>query len=201
MLCFTNNAPLNGCWAFPTQKTSNIATIIGGSTNEFYRRHPSFLSRNNHHTLRVSMASDEKSDLDAESNDDTNNYQPKFIQSENILSEFDEDVIWEPIDIGEIDDFFDTIEYPGDEYVDLDDPEELLQEFDKETLLEILGLEDDGETISLSDYDEQLDSEQFADWDRLISDQVNTQTKTGIDKGIEDLERALMRGVVPVATL
>jgi len=89
-------------------------------------------------------------------------------------------------------DFFDTIDYPGDEYVDIDDTDELLQEFDKETLLEILGLEDDGETITIPD------DEQFADWNRLISDQVNTQTKSGIDnKGIEDLERALMRGVVP----
>ena len=41
-----------------------------------------------------------------------------------------------------MDDFFDTIEldYPGDEYVDISiDDDELLQEFDKETLLEILG--------------------------------------------------------------
>ena len=53
-----------------------------------------------------------------------------------------------------MDDFFDTIEldYPGDEYVDISiDDDELLQEFDKETLLEILGLEDDGETITIPD--------------------------------------------------
>ncbi|KAL9183558.1 hypothetical protein ACHAXT_004414 [Thalassiosira profunda] len=109
----------------------------------------------------------------------------------DILSEFDENIEWEPMDITEVDDFFDTIEYPGDEFVDIDTGD-LLQEFDKDTLLEILGLEDDGETITIP---EEPDSEAFEEWDRLVSGQ--TQTKRGIDKGIEDLERALSLGVVP----
>ena len=120
--------------------------------------------------------------------------------SENILSEFDGTDDWSEIDIGEIDDFFDTLKYPGDEYVDVHDPEELLEDFDKETLLEILGLEDDGATITIPDdeySDSHSDVERFEAWDRLLSDQVSAETKSGIDRGVEDLERALMGGVVP----
>ena len=42
----------------------------------------------------------------------------------NILGEFDiidETIDWEPLDIDEMDDFFDELDYPGDEYVDIDD--------------------------------------------------------------------------------
>ena len=109
------------------------------------------------------------------------------------------------MDYEDMNDFFDAIEYPGDEYVDID--EDMLEEFDKVTLLEILGLEDDGETITISDVDDDDNvdgSEQFADWQHLIASSDKT---TGIkaqstyrtpNKGFENLERALMRGVVPV---
>jgi len=188
-MCFSNNA-LSGCWAFPIQTTVKMATH-----GESVRLLP-FLSRNVH-TIRVSMTSGEKSDFNPESNDDIE-YPRQSQRPEPILvlGEFDDSIDWEPMDIGEMDEYFDTLEYPGDEFVDIGDTKELLEDFDKETLLEILGLEDDGETITIP-IDENSDSEHFADWDRLISDQVDTQTKSGIDKGIEDLERALMGGVVP----
>jgi len=128
----------------------------------------------------------------------------KQSQNNNVLSEFDDDVDWKEMDYEDMNDFFDAMEYPGDEYVDID--EDMLEEFDKETLLEILGLEDDGETITISDVDDDdsVDgSEQFADWQHLIASSDKT---TGIkaqstfrmpNKGFENLERALMRGVVP----
>jgi hypothetical protein len=102
---------------------------------------------------------------------------------------------WEAMDI---DDFLSL--YGDDDFVDIDDPDDLLEEFDKETLLEILGLEDDGETITLSleDEDETAELDQFADWGQLISTQKVTE---GIDKGIEDLEKALLLGVVPAEAL
>eukprot|EP00579_Thalassiosira_antarctica_P001574 CAMPEP_0201869994 /NCGR_PEP_ID=MMETSP0902-20130614/3287_1 /ASSEMBLY_ACC=CAM_ASM_000551 /TAXON_ID=420261 /ORGANISM="Thalassiosira antarctica, Strain CCMP982" /LENGTH=438 /DNA_ID=CAMNT_0048395563 /DNA_START=68 /DNA_END=1384 /DNA_ORIENTATION=- len=186
-LCFSNTPLLSG-WAFPIQKTTSV--IPRGPA----KYHPPFLPMNNRHALRVSMVSEDNSDPNVDGSNDDLSYPRPSEQPENILSEFESHIDWEPvpIDIDDMNDFFDTIDYPGDEYVDIDDTDELLQEFDKETLLEILGLEDDGETITIPD------DEQFADWNRLISDQVNTQTKSGIDnKGIEDLERALMRGVVP----
>eukprot|EP00571_Detonula_confervacea_P000474 CAMPEP_0172316024 /NCGR_PEP_ID=MMETSP1058-20130122/26998_1 /TAXON_ID=83371 /ORGANISM="Detonula confervacea, Strain CCMP 353" /LENGTH=440 /DNA_ID=CAMNT_0013030243 /DNA_START=39 /DNA_END=1361 /DNA_ORIENTATION=- len=177
-LCFSH--ALLGACAFPIQTTP-------------------FFSGHCRHAMRLSMNSGDKSDTNADSNndDDANSYPHQSQQSENILSEFDDNIHWEPMNINEMDDFFDTLDYPGDEYVDIDDSEELLQEFDKETLLEILGLEDDGETITITDDEENSESKQFADWDRLVSDQVKEQTKSGIDKGIEDLERVLMGGVVP----
>ena len=62
----------------------------------------------------------------------------------NVPGEFDDETIdWEPLDIDEMDDFFDELDYPGDEYVDIDDDDgELLRGFDKETLLEILSRPD-----------------------------------------------------------
>ena len=132
---------------------------------------------------------------------------------DNIPTEFiDSSAIdWEPVvDIEELDDFFDIDideeDYPGDEYVNIDE----LEEFDKETLLEILGLEDDGETITIpggdsDEYDSELhliSQQKFDEWEDLIEDQlINAQkqqtTITQSNKGIEDLERALMEGVVP----
>ncbi|KAL7536811.1 hypothetical protein ACHAXR_007407 [Thalassiosira sp. AJA248-18] len=211
-LCISNNAPLLYGWAFPIQKSTN--NIAGWSAAISYRKHhhPPYSSNSNiRHSLRISMAtSEEKSEFNAEKNannedDDVSFPRPSQHNSENILNEFESsDIDWEPIDMDEMDDLFGAIDYPGDEYVDIDDSDELLQEFDKETLLEILGLEDDGETITIpddddddNDYDYDEQSDQFADWDNLISDQINTQTKSGIGKGIEDLERALMGGVVP----
>lgn len=133
-------------------------------------------------------------------------YPRKSQESDIFLGEFDETIDWEPLDIDEMDDFFNAIDYPGDDYVDIDDgDEDFLEEFDKETLLEILGLEDDGKTITISDEDGMLsESDLFADWDRLVSYQqakskdVPPKPSSGIDKGIENLERALLGGVVPV---
>jgi len=133
---------------------------------------------------------------------------------DNIPTEFidSSSIDWEPVvNIEELDDYFDNIDideedYPGDEYVNLDE----LEEFDKETLLEILGLEDDGETITIpggdsDEYDNELhliSQQKFDEWEDLIEDQlINAQkqqtTTTQSNKGIEDLERALMEGVVP----
>jgi glycosyltransferase involved in cell wall biosynthesis len=130
------------------------------------------------------------------------------MQSDMFLSEFDETIDWEPLDIDEMDDFFNAIDYPGDDYVDIEDgDEDFLEEFDKETLLEILGLEDDGRTITISNEDDDdmlSESELFSDWNRLVSDQqtkskeVPMKRGSGINKGIASLERALLGGVVPV---
>ena len=134
-----------------------------------------------------------------ESNENDEQPQQKQTPKNNILSEFDDDVDWKEMDYEDMNDFFDAIEYPGDDYVDID--EDMLEEFDKETLLEILGLEDDGETITISD-DEG--SEQFADWQHLIASSDKNigikgqQSFRTSNKGYENLEKALMRGVVPV---
>ena len=184
-MCFSY-APLLSGLAFPIQK----------STNSIPRRATNIRHQSCRLALRVSMVSENKSDkTDSDINDDV--FYPRQPQQlENILGEFDDGIEWEPMDIDELDDFLDNLDYPGDDYVDID--EDLLHEFDKETLLEILELEDDGKTITISDDDErQTGSEDFADWDRLVSDQVDNQTKSGIERGIEDLERALMGGVVP----
>mmetsp|Transcript_8250 Transcript_8250/g.15426 ORF Transcript_8250/g.15426 Transcript_8250/m.15426 type:complete len:450 (-) Transcript_8250:34-1383(-) len=194
-LCFSMNVPLPGGWAFPMQQTTIVTPR--GSANH----HPPFISGNRRRALPVSMVSENESDPNADSNIDDVAY-PRNPQQlpENILSEFDDNIDWDTIDIDEMDDFFDTLKYPGDEYVDVDNPEELLEGFDKETLLEILGLEDDSGTIIIPDdeySDAHSDAERFEAWDRLLSDQISSQTKSGIDRGIEDLERVLMGGVVP----
>ena len=205
-----------GGWAFPI---SNTAIIIRKETGA------SVVSRNNqyarprHTLLQVSMmSSDVDSDVDDDDgdvyDDDDNTsdriiYPPrKPMQSDNFLSEFDETIDWEPLDIDEMDDFFNAIDYPGDDYVDIEDgDEDFLEEFDKETLLEILGLEDDGRTITISNEDDDdmlSESELFSDWNRLVSDQqtkskeVPMKRGSGINKGIASLERALLGGVVPV---
>jgi hypothetical protein len=142
---------------------------------------------------------------DIESNENDEQPQQKLTPKNNILSEFDDDVDWKEMDYEDMNDFFDAIEYPGDDYVDID--EDMLEEFDKETLLEILGLEDDGETITISDIDDDNDdegSEEFADWKHLIASSDKTKGIKGqqsfrtSNKGYENLEKALMRGVVPV---
>ena len=99
---------------------------------------------------------------------------------------------WETMNI-DIDEFLSL--YGDDDFVDIDDSEELLEEFDKETLLEILGLEDDGETITLPEGDDETELKQFEEWAQLVA-------KQGIDsKGMEDLEKALLVGVVPADAL
>jgi len=199
------DASITGGLAFPAriqiQNSPRNIVSHGASNiadNDQSRRH---LLKNN--VSRLSMVTDDNSDSDAEGSNDDMTYpiplQPhQSQQSENIPSEFDEHINWEPMDFDDMDDFLATLDYPGDEFVDIDDAGELLQEFDKETLLEILGLEDDGETITIPEEDHNVaDPEQFKAWDDLISSQSDTQTKSGIDKGMENLERALARGVVP----
>ncbi|KAL7554223.1 hypothetical protein ACHAWF_017638 [Thalassiosira exigua] len=185
-ICLSASAAL----AFPIQQSTTWVTPRG----VWSMQRPSFLSMSpsENHSRRLRMTSEENPD----SADDDARTSRRPQPPENILSEFDPSIDWEPMDFDEIDSFFDTLEYPGDEYVGIDDPDEVLQEFDKETLLEILGLEDDGETVTLSD-DDNSSMANFEDWDHLISKQVDTQTRTRIDKGIEDLEKALMGGVVP----
>ena len=105
----------------------------------------------------------------------------------------DTSVDWETMDI---DEFLSL--YGDDDFVDIDENEDLLEEFDKETLLEILGLEDDGETITLPEDDDETELEQFTELNQLMSRQGIGK---GIDKGIEDLEKALLVGVVPADAL
>ncbi|KAL3826866.1 hypothetical protein ACHAXA_005708 [Cyclostephanos tholiformis] len=223
--CLSNNAALMaGGLTFPIQpKTSTGSTGIART----YRR-GGFLSDDDcpRGTIRISMASGVESDSndgvgDGNHDDDDDDYDddddaigrmfqrrisPRRQQSQQdyIIGEFDDETIdWESLDIDEMDDFFDSIDYPGDEYVDIDgDDGDLLQGFDRETLLEILGLEDDGETITISDDDGRTETENFSDWHMLASSSDRTVRKgrranTGITRGFDDLERALMRGVVP----
>eukprot|EP00577_Skeletonema_sp_RCC1716_P001305 CAMPEP_0113395072 /NCGR_PEP_ID=MMETSP0013_2-20120614/12941_1 /TAXON_ID=2843 ORGANISM="Skeletonema costatum, Strain 1716" /NCGR_SAMPLE_ID=MMETSP0013_2 /ASSEMBLY_ACC=CAM_ASM_000158 /LENGTH=375 /DNA_ID=CAMNT_0000279143 /DNA_START=162 /DNA_END=1289 /DNA_ORIENTATION=- /assembly_acc=CAM_ASM_000158 len=130
--------------------------------------------------MRLSMVAEGKYESSDPNNDD-------------FSTELSDTGDWETMDI---DEFLSL--YGDDDFVDIDDSEELLEEFDKETLLEILGLEDDGETITLPEDDDETELEQFAEWNQLVSTQSIDQ---GIDKGIEDLEKALLVGVVPADAL
>jgi len=120
-------------------------------------------------------------------------YESSDPNNDDFSTELSDTGDWETMDI---DEFLSL--YGDDDFVDIDDSEELLEEFDKETLLEILGLEDDGETITLPEDDDETELEQFAEWNQLVSTQSIDQ---GIDKGIEDLEKALLVGVVPADAL
>ncbi len=194
--------------AFPISNTAIINTLGARS----------LLSRRNNGArrtlLQVSMtASDSNSSVDSGDGGgggvDDDNTSDRIIyplrkpqQSEDFL-EFDQAIDWEPLDMDEMDDFFNTIDYPGDDFVSIHDDgdEDFLEEFDRETLLEILGLEDDGKTITILDNGE---SDLYSDdWSRLVSVQQAKSkavppNRGGIDKGIKNLERALMGGVVPV---
>ncbi|KAL7444440.1 hypothetical protein ACHAXM_012042 [Skeletonema potamos] len=150
----------------------------------FQKHHPPFRLndvRGGLCTLRLSMVAEDKSE--SRSSDPN--------KSDDQSAEFSSDTAdWETMDI---DEFLSL--YGDDDFVDIDDADDLLEEFDKETLLEILGLEDAGETITLPEDDEdETQLEQFAEWNQLMSRQ-------GIDKGIEDLEKALLVGVVPADAL
>ena len=119
-----------------------------------------------------------------------------------ILTEFDEN-IWRRKKIDDIEAFLDGLEFPGEpgeefaevdfEQIDDDYDLDMLEEFDKETLLEILGLEDDGETITIEE--EVMDA--TSDGLDRISSKLSVAPVKLSNKGIEDLERALARGVVP----
>jgi len=68
---------------------------------------------------------------------------------------------------------------------------------DEEALLDILGVEDDNEEDE-SERTANGRRDQFADWDRFISGQsINHINTNNRGRGMEDLERALMGGVVP----
>ena len=234
LLCLASNNVQSFALAFPIQRYANMKHPHPLKT--YSKHHPPFISSRGAKRRIISMSSGDTSDDTSEinpklSNNNTNDdvlfprpsssQQQQHQQHSSSEYIYDSSTIdWEPIDIDEMDDFFDTIEldYPGDEYVDISiDDDELLQEFDKETLLEILGLEDDGETITIpDDGDDDLHFEsqkKFDEWDRYISDQVinsqkqreevepttmQTSTQTGIsDEGMGNLERALLGGVVP----
>lgn len=196
-----------GGWAFPI--ISNTVTIVNP------RAETSLVRRNNYarqtsqcQVVAVSMTSDSDSnssvDSDDNDKDDDNSidriiYPPQSPQqSENFLGQFDETIDWEPMDIDEMDDFY-AIDYPGDDYVDIHDGDvNFLEEFDRETLLEILGLEDDGKTITISENEDGMLPESNLFLDEWNSRAMPLTRKSGIDKGIKNLERALMGGVVPV---
>lgn len=207
-----------GGWAFPI--ISKEATIVSRGAET------SLVRRNNYArqtllrqvvVIVVSMTSDSDSNssIDSDDNDkyddntiDRTIYPPQSPQqSENFLGEFDETIDWEPLDIDEMEDFY-AIDYPGDDYVDIHDGDEnVLEEFDRETLLEILGLEDDGKTITISEDEDGMLPELnlfLDDWNSSASEQqtkskeMPPKRESGIDKGIKNLERALMGGVVPV---
>lgn len=218
-LCFLSNA-------FQMQH-NRIPTMYGSAKIAFHLQHPPFISssgKKRRSRTRISMSGDDDSidrninnRIEKDANDDILEFphpsrEQKF---DNIPTEFiDSSTIdWEPVvDIEELDDFFDVDineeDYPGDEYVNIDE----LEEFDKETLLEILGLEDDGETITIpgggdsDEYDNELhliSQQKFDEWEDLIEDQLinaqkqQTTTIQSNNKGIQDLERVLMGGVVP----
>ena len=213
-LCFLSNA-------FQMQH-NRIPILYGSEKVSSHLQHPPYISttgKKRRMKSHMTMSGDDDStnrDINnrIEKDDDILEFphpsrEQKF---DNIPTEFiDSSTIdWEPVvNIEELDDFFDIDideeDYPGDEYVNIDE----LEEFDKETLLEILGLEDDGETITIpggdsDEYDNELhliSQQKFDEWEDLIEDQLinaqKQQTMTQSNKGIEDLERALMEGVVP----
>mmetsp|Transcript_25766 Transcript_25766/g.51634 ORF Transcript_25766/g.51634 Transcript_25766/m.51634 type:complete len:438 (+) Transcript_25766:58-1371(+) len=157
--------------------------IIQPHARTCQKHHPPFRLLNDRSDLcrmRLSMVAEGKYESSDPNNDD-------------FSTELSDTGDWETMDI---DEFLSL--YGDDDFVDIDDSEELLEEFDKETLLEILGLEDDGETITLPEDDDETELEQFAEWNQLVSTQSIDQ---GIDKGIEDLEKALLVGVVPADAL
>lgn len=160
--------------------------IIQPYAKSFQKYHPPFrLNDRSDKSVRCRMMSLSMSEKSQSESSDRNKEETTFE-----LSDTDTDDDWETMDI---DEFLSL--YGDDDFVDIDDSEELLEDFDKETLLEILGLEDDGETITLPEGDDETELEQFEEWTQLVS-------KQGVDnKGIEDLEKALLVGVVPADAL
>ena len=236
--CISNNAPMAGGLACPPMRTTanaitrNGGMVIFGNDRRAGIRIVSMSMTSSGEELTSEESHDEYDDDD----DDMRMFQRISSRRPraNILGEFDiidETIDWEPLDIDEMDDFFDELDYPGDEYVDIDDETgELLRGFDEETLLEIRGLEDDGGgTVTISDEDRRSESERFRDshhgpaassssssssspYDDDRAKEGGGERTTRIDGGggssrssssssrrggLEDLERALMRGVVP----
>lgn len=167
-------------------KAFNEIQPHNSKSSSFQRHHPPFRLMDRRvqvqGRIHLSMVAEDKSE-----STDPNNV--------DLSTEISDRGDWETMDI---DEFLSL--YGDDDFVDIDDSEELLEEFDKETLLEILGLEDDGETITLpeDDHDDETELEQFEEWNQLVSRQGIDK---GIDKGIEDLEKALLVGVVPADAL
>ena len=225
--CLSNNAPMAGGWSYPPiRKTTKTVT---------YNNRGTMPGNDIRGVVQMSSMTSGEESTSGEADDDYDDDMGMFRRisrrrpQTNVPGEFDDETIdWEPLDIDEMDDFFDELDYPGDEYVDIDDETgELLRGFDKETLLEILGLEDDGGgTITISDEDGRSESERFRDWHHSLAASSSSssssssydddrakegggQQTTMIDGGggssrssssrggLEDLERALMRGVVP----
>lgn len=179
------------CKAFHASRSTSQKPYASQAIT-FQNHHPPFILNNRGLcTLRTSMVAEDNSrrSLDDSNNkDDLNTGLSDADDADDIEDE------WESMDI---DEFLSL--YGDDDFVDIDDSDELLEDFDKETLLEILGLEDDGETIILpEEEDGDGTTEQFAEWDQYI---MSKQKTDGIDKGIEDLEKALLVGVVPAEAL
>ena len=180
------------CKAFHVVNRSTLQKQYASQAIAFQNHHPPFILNNRSlYTLRTSMVAEDKSQR---SLDDSNNKDDLNTGLPDADDDDDNDDDWETMDI---DEFLSL--YGDDGFVDIDDSDELLEDFDKETLLEILGLEDDGETIILpEEEDGDRTTEQFAEWDQYI---MSKQKTDGIDKGIEDLEKALQMGVVPAEAL
>ena len=182
------------------------------------------------------VARDNSRNSDSESNaenDDGDNMRgspsSQSQESKRDIDEFDAND-WEPMDFDDVDDFFNSMEFPGydedgDYYEETDDPEELLKvlqemidnsdrtgfrdlrnnkvtsgdeadfkEIDEETLLEILGIDEEEDATPVLPNGSK-ESDQFSEWDRYVSGQG--KVNKGIGKGIEDLEKVLLGGVVP----
>ena len=145
IICFSQTS------AFPTIRRHATKSIHCGPTNAcnmHLHHHAPFISsgkRRRYFEISMASADDGVSESNSESkvNDDDVLFPRPSLQHSN-----DEDfavdrssIDWEPIldvQYEDMDDFLDTLDYPGDEYVDIDD-DTMLQDFDKETLLEILG--------------------------------------------------------------
>lgn len=148
--------------------------------------------------------------LSTASNDNNSDPKSHFENNNNAQSKqhdnYNDQDIWEPMDYDEADEFFARItDTDADHYLDSESADELIrvlqemidnntvsliddqgfEEIDEETLLEILGIDDDDQ-----------DSVDRSISEESTPDTPQTFPKT-YDRGMRDLERALMEGVVP----
>mmetsp|Transcript_16101 Transcript_16101/g.30880 ORF Transcript_16101/g.30880 Transcript_16101/m.30880 type:complete len:495 (-) Transcript_16101:1674-3158(-) len=224
----------NNVDAFPQRTASFVHSPSSSWTSAASNALPPLSTRRSQSSLELSLVarddfgnSDFESSADGKSNTSSSSSKFQRPKSEEDV-EFDPED-WKPMDFEDVDDFFDSIEFPGygnnDKfYVEADDPEELLQvlqemidtsnlsgnadlrrdkilsaendedfdEMDEETILEILGYDDVEEAVTNTD---EMKTNQFAEWKEYMSKQG--PVNKGIEKGIEDLEKALLGGVVP----
>ncbi|KAL7467778.1 hypothetical protein ACHAXS_008017 [Conticribra weissflogii] len=226
-LCLGASFTLQKVDAFPLHNPSLVHngpisswTWTSASSNSF----TPLSTRRSQSSLALSLvARDDFGNNDSESSGDGKTSSSSSSKSQRSKGgadmEFDSDD-WEPMDFDDVDDFFNSIEFPGyvddDEFfVEADDPEELLQvlqemidnsnqsgnvdlrrnaidQTDEEMMLEILGYDDQVES---TESDEEMETNRFAEWKEYMANQRSVNK--GIGKGIEDLEKALLGGVVP----